>query len=74
MSGRYPINDPFLATYGILLIVTIGFVILGIAGVAYFFFFPEINNISKNPKSIDVDSNGNVWFCTTVGVFKIAPD
>ena len=53
MSGRYPINDPFLATYGFLLIVTIGFVILGIAGVVYFFFFPEIKNISKSPKSAD---------------------
>lgn len=23
-----------------------------------------------DPKSIDVDSGGNVWFCTTVGVFR----
>jgi hypothetical protein len=28
----------------------------------------------RDPKSIDVDSHGNVWFCTTIGVFRITPD
>jgi streptogramin lyase len=27
----------------------------------------------RDPKSIDVDSNGNLWFCTTVGVFRVTP-
>jgi len=51
MSGRYPTTDPFLATYGILLIVAVGVVILGIGGVAYFFLFPEIRTIPKTPQA-----------------------
>ena len=27
----------------------------------------------RDPKSIDVDSDGNIWFCTTVGVFRATP-
>ena len=30
--------------------------------------FLEIS-AGRDPKSLDVDLNGNVWFCTTVGVF-----
>ena len=47
MSGTYPNSDPLLNTYGILIIVAVGVAILGIAGVAYFFFFPEIRNTSQ---------------------------
>ncbi|MFC1902496.1 hypothetical protein ACFLX4_00290 [Chloroflexota bacterium] len=28
-------------------------------------------NPGRDPKSIDVDPEGNVWFCTTVGVFRV---
>ena len=24
----------------------------------------------RDPKSIDVDSGGNLWICTTVGIFR----
>ena len=34
--------------------------------------FMEISG-GRDPKSIDVDSNGNIWFGTTVGVFRIVP-
>ncbi|MFC1991089.1 hypothetical protein ACFLU9_02950, partial [Chloroflexota bacterium] len=34
--------------------------------------FIEIS-AGRDPKSIDVDSKGNVWFCTTVGVFRVVP-
>jgi len=27
----------------------------------------------RDPQSIDVDSDGNIWFCTTVGVFRATP-
>ena len=27
----------------------------------------------RDPQSIDVDSDGNLWFCTTVGVFRVTP-
>ena len=30
-----------------------------------------IISTGRDPKSIDVDPEGNVWFCTTVGVFRI---
>ena len=38
----------------------------------------EISKIVKiqggrDPQSIDVDSDGNIWFCTTVGVFRATP-
>jgi streptogramin lyase len=38
----------------------------------------EISKIVKirggrDPKSIDVDSDGNIWFSTTVGVFRATP-
>ena len=53
MSGSYPTNDPFLATWGILLIVAIGIVILGIGGVVYFFLFSEIRNITPIPQTAE---------------------
>ena len=59
MSGRYPTTDPFLATYGILLIVAVGVVILGIGGVAYFFLFPEIRTIPKTPQTMVNQANQN---------------
>lgn len=57
MSGNYPTNDPFLVTYGILLIVIVGILILGIGGVAYFFLFPEIGYLSKNSQMISKQHN-----------------
>ena len=52
MSGSYPNSDPLLNTYGILIIVAVGVAVLGIAGVAYFFFFTEIRNTSKNSQTM----------------------
>jgi len=28
-------------------------------------------NAGRDPKSIDVDPSGNVWFCTTIGIFRV---
>ena len=52
VSGNYATTDPFWATYGILLIVLAGIAILGIGGLSYFYLFPEINNISQTPQTI----------------------
>jgi len=42
MSGNYPVTDPILNVYGILLIVIVAVSIIGIGGLTYFFIFPEI--------------------------------
>lgn len=59
MSGNYPTSDLFLATYGILLIVAAGVLILGIVGVAYFFIFPEIRNTTQTPQTNNEQPNQN---------------
>ena len=57
MSGSYPTNDPFLATYGVLLIISAGIAILGIGGVAYFYLFPEIRKPVQTPQTIVNQAN-----------------
>ena len=57
MSGSYTTNDPFLATWGILLIVTVFLVILGIGGVVYFFLFPEIRNITPTMQTTETSKS-----------------
>jgi len=44
MSGSYPTTDPFLATYGIVLIVVVGVILLGLAGLIYYYLFPEMKS------------------------------
>lgn len=53
MSGTYPTNDPVLATYGILLIVAVGVVVLGVGGLTYFYLFPEIRNAPQPAQTIN---------------------
>lgn len=47
VGGNSSAADPFWVTYGILLVVGIGILILGIAGLMYFYLFPEIRNIPQ---------------------------
>lgn len=59
MSGNYPTNDPILATYGILLIIVVGIVILGLAGLTYFYLFPEIRTSPQVPQTDIKQANEN---------------
>jgi uncharacterized membrane protein len=42
MSGSYPVSDPLLNVYGILIIIVVTIAIIGIGGLTYFYIFPEI--------------------------------
>ena len=56
MSGSYPVTDPLLNIYGILLIVIVAIAILGIGGLTYFYLFPEIKT-STQPQQTPTISN-----------------
>ena len=66
MSGSYPTNDPYLAIWGVLLIVAVGIVILGIGGVVYFFLFPEIRNTTPIPQTTEAKPITNTSSFETV--------
>lgn len=60
MSGSYQTNDPLLATWGVLLIIAVGIVIVGIGGIVYFFLFPEIQNQTQATQTIsDIHTSQN---------------
>lgn len=52
MSGRYSTTNPFGVVFGVLVIVLIGTVIVGIGGVVYFQFYPEIKTANQNIQQI----------------------
>ena len=58
MSGSYPTNDPFLATYGIVLIVVVGVILLGLAGLIYYYLFPELKSSPETQQQIPAHQNG----------------
>ena len=58
MSGSYPTTDPFLAVYGIVLIVVIGVILLGLAGLIYYYLFPELKS-SPGMQQQQIPSNQN---------------
>jgi len=70
-GGQYPTNDPFSATFGILLIVAIAVIIVALAGVTYFYLFPEIRT---NPKQIDNTSQKENDSSSYVSVLKTLND
>jgi len=56
MSGSYPVTDPLLNVYGILLIVIVAVAIIGIGGLTYFYIFPEIRTPTQ-PLQIPNNTN-----------------
>lgn len=51
MSGRYQTADPYWSLFEVGLIVLVGLVIVGVGGVVYFQFYPEIKVTDRNVTS-----------------------
>lgn len=51
MSGSYPVTDPLLNVYGILLIAIVAIAIIGVGGLTYFYIFPEIRTSPQPPQA-----------------------
>jgi hypothetical protein len=60
MSGSYPTTDPFLATYGIVLIVVVGVILLGLAGLIYYYLFPEMKSSLGMKQQIPSQQNNGM--------------
>ena len=48
MSGTYATSNPYAALFGVSLIILVSLVIVGIGGVVYFHFFPELPTSNRN--------------------------
>jgi len=48
MSGTYATSNPYGALFGVSLIILVSLVIVGIGGVVYFQFFPEIKTVNDS--------------------------
>ena len=62
MSGNSSNADPFWTTYGILLIVVVGVMILGIGGLTYFIIFPEMKSTKNIPQATPKQANNDTSY------------
>ncbi|MCW4014910.1 MAG: hypothetical protein NWF06_00920 [Candidatus Bathyarchaeota archaeon] len=59
MSGSYPVTDPVLNIYGVLLIIIVAIAIIGIGGLTYFYVFPEIRTQTQPPQTPNNSNHKN---------------
>ncbi|WGM89099.1 MAG: hypothetical protein NUK63_09315 [Candidatus Bathyarchaeum tardum] len=70
MRGNYPVTDPLLNIYGILLIVIAGIAIIGVAGLTYFYLFPEIKNVPQPQQTSSSSQSENQNLSSYESVLK----